>query len=399
MIRSALIPILLLLAACGGPDPATAPVGDAGHHHRGHDPAAAEAAIVSLDLVAADGRAHLLLGRRQDDALVLSYRHSADGERWSEPRPVDLGAAPASPTLRPGNDAQLAVRGETLVVAWCSAGEGWGGSGPLAVAVSPDGGRSWTPGSGPADTGGRGGEGFADLAFAPDGTLHAVWLDQRDGSQGLRHATSRDAGRSWSANRSVDAATCECCWNALAIDADGVARVLYRDREPRDMALAGLAPGAERWSEAVPVGAYDWDFAGCPHVGGGIARSGEGTLHAAVWSGAPGHAGVHVLASIDGGPWTSQRGFVVDGTLPRIAAAPAGEAVAAVWVQRGPNASQVVARSSSDAGRSWSAPIVLSDDGSAATHPHLVALGDGFVVLWRAGDSTWRSRFVAVAPE
>jgi len=39
------------------------------------------------------------------------------------------------------------------------------------------------------------------------------------------------------------------------------------------------------------------------------------------------------------------------------------------------------------------------DAGSAATHPRLAPLGDGFVVVWREDSSHWRTRLVAVAPE
>jgi len=150
---------------------------DRRHDHHGHahaDPStSADGAIVSLDLEAAGGAVHLLLGRRQDGAVALSYARSGDGRRWDEAVPVDTGAAPAG-AVGLGDDAQLAVRGTTIVCTWSESGSGWGGSGPLAVAISDDGGRRWQPGGRPHDDGRDDGHGFADLVYDSDGRLHAV---------------------------------------------------------------------------------------------------------------------------------------------------------------------------------------------------------------------------------
>ena len=62
--------------------------------------------------------------------------------------------------------------------------------------------------------------------------------------------------------------------------------------------------GGRTWSRRGTVGAFNWAFDGCPHVGGGIARTADQTvefLHATVWTGATGRVGAHVLKSPDGG--------------------------------------------------------------------------------------------------
>src|SRR3712207_7239577 len=52
--------------------------------------------------------------------------------------------------------------------------------------------------------------------------------------------------------------------------------LLYRDKNPRDMALVASADAGATWGEPVRVGRFDWDFDGCPHVGGGLATAQTG---------------------------------------------------------------------------------------------------------------------------
>ena len=90
------------------------------------------------------------------------------------------------------------------------------GSGAIGTAVSSDGGARWKLGSNPADDRSTDGHGYIDAIADATGSVHAVWLDGRDGGQGLRTATSKDFGRTWQANQPVDGRTCDCCWNRMA---------------------------------------------------------------------------------------------------------------------------------------------------------------------------------------
>jgi len=365
-------------------------VGKHGSHarHHQHSGASEDGAVVSLDLEAADGAVHLLLGQRRADGVTCSYLRSRDGLNWSDAVTVDAGVAPI---VALGNDAQIAARDGTVTCVWSGSGSGWGGSGPLVVAVSDDGGRNWEPGGRPHDDGRDDGHGFADLAYDGDGRLHAVWLDGRDGSRGLRHARSHDAGRSWSANLTVDAETCECCWNVLLSDPSGGMWTLYRDREPRDMAIARWDPHADAWTRLNGVGEFDWQFDGCPHQGGGLARTVDGALYALVWSGADAELGMHGLRSVDGTMWTAVpalRGR--QASRVRLAAALDGSTLAAVWTELRDGRPVVWAGTSGDSGRSWSAPTMLSEHGDA-DHPRVAALSDGFAVVWVHNGTQWRS--------
>ena len=169
-----------------------------------------------------------------------------------------------------GTDPQIAATGDHLVAVWTSPGTSKWGTGPLAVAVSRDGGRTWSRGGNPADDNSTDGHGFIDVAADPAGGFHAVWLDGRDGDSGLRVASSAD-GVIWRPNANVDAVTCQCCWNDLAVLGPGRLAVLYRDRDPRDMAVAISEDGARSWERRGVAGEFGWKVDGCPHVGGGLA--------------------------------------------------------------------------------------------------------------------------------
>jgi hypothetical protein len=270
--------------------------------------------------------------------------------------------------------------------------------------VSEDGGRTWSPGANPADDGSTSGHGYADLAADRRGRFHLVWLDGRGGRQGLRAASSDD-GRRWSANRTLDDATCECCPNRLAMAGDGTAYVLYRDTEPRDMAVASTTDGGQSWTRRGTAGAFGWRFEGCPHVGGGLSVGGMGnvrTLSALLWTGQDDAAGVHVLTSADGVAW-QQTGFEPRARGRHGDLAASGEALAAVWDERQEGTTVVLRSLSTDGGRTWTPPLRLSSAGVRASHPLVVPTGPGrFLAGWTeaagTGPLAWRTAVLAMDP-
>jgi hypothetical protein len=299
-------------------------------------------------------------------------------------------------------DPQIAADGDRLLAVWTAPGTSLWGGGPLASALSADGGRTWTPGPAPADDGTTDGHNYVDAVADGRGAFHLVWLDDRDGSRGLRAARSTDGGRTWSANKTIDGETCECCWNRLAAGPDGVVRVLYRDRLPdRDMIVAASAAGGESWRRLGAAGDFDWVFDGCPHAGGGLAVSGVASkggeqgavprLSALVWTGAEGKAGLWLVASADGGrSWSEPRRMGSDRARNADLAAAGGRLVAA-WDQD----RRIHAAVSDDGGATWGDPEPLTEAGRTATHPLVVAAGDGALVLWTEAPEDGASAWVA----
>jgi hypothetical protein len=328
------------------------------------------------------------------DSYPLFHARSKDGGRtFSAATRIGAEWAEVHAPHR-GTDPQIAAAGDRVIAVWTSPGTSKWGTGPLAVAVSNDGGRTWSRGGNPADDNSTDGHGFIDVAADPAGSFHAVWLDGRDGDQGLRVASSAD-GVAWRPNTSVDAVTCECCWNDLAVLGPGRLAVLYRDRDPRDMAVAVSEDGARSWERRGVAGAFEWKIDGCPHVGGGLAALGAGVesgapssspggattrreaLHALVWTGAPGHAGLYDVASFDGGRnWGEPTALGGSGARHGDLAAAAGALVAA-WDE----GAAIFAARSTD-GSTWSEPRRLTPPGIRASHPLVVATASGALVLW-----------------
>src|SRR5688572_22302100 len=201
----------------------------------GSTPHGDAAGVHSLDLFTQGAVADVLTAVKASGGLELRHQRSRDGGRtWSAPVRLPAGPGDIKGAHR-GNDPQIAADGDRLIAVWTRPGTSPWGSGPLASAVSSDAGKTWTPGPNPADDGSTDGHGYADLSSDGAGTFYLVWLDGRDGGQGLRGAVSRDAGRTWLANVTVDGRTCECCWNRLASAQPGKVAVVYRDKDPRDL--------------------------------------------------------------------------------------------------------------------------------------------------------------------
>ncbi len=354
------------------------------HDHR------AGSGVVSLDVYADRNRIHLLVATREaEKPPELQYQRSDDGgETWSAPMTIGVGQPPPEPAHR-GMDAQIAASGEHIVAVWTTEGtEDRFGRGPMACAYSTDGGKTWSAGPNPADDGKASGHAFVDVAADADGTFHVVWLDNRgaDTGKGLRYARSKDGGASWSANVTIDPATCECCWNTIATAPGGKVFVLYRDREPRDMAIASSDDGGQTWGKPVTVGRFGWNINGCPHVGGGLSilPTANGTiLYSVVWTAKDETAhGDYVLSSADGGKtWNEPtRLGGPQSWHPDIACD--GTSIIAVWDAYADGGTAVFASTSRDAGKTWDASKRLNPDGTTADHPRIICTRQGFRALW-----------------
>lgn len=349
--------------------------------------------VLALDVYADSGKIYVLTAEMAGDGpprLLLSSS-SDQGRSWTTSRRVDLGPSPLH-SPRHGNDPQIAVDGERIVVAWTTEGTDDWGSGPIAIAYSADGGQSWKVGGNPADDGRTTGHAFHDLAVDSNGDFHIVWLDNRDGKQGLYHASSADGGASWSKNRTLKAGSCECCQNALATDTKGNVAVLFRDHDPRDMKVISCRQG--QWSDLITVGDFGWRLEACPHAGGGIAFTDAG-IHSLVWTGAERHRGIHHVRpgsepTALGGP---------DAAQPDLAATADG-VLLATWQLATPEGMVIQASQSKDEGKTWSDPVTLSNGVLTATHPQVVASEGGFLVVWTElpdnAPNQWRSKWVAV---
>lgn len=410
--------VTLLIAApalAEEPPAASAPAAGEGHAQHGAAEHAKHAmrlptGVVSLDVVAEGGKLHLLTGRHAGTETTIWHQVSTDdGRSWSTETQVQ-GPPGAGATVTRGSDARLAVVGGKLVAVWMRHVEGapHGGVGPMVSAHSSDGGKTWATLPGPADWP-TGPHGFFTLGS--DGkTLHAAWLDSRDGkpsapgAQGLRYAFSTDAGETWSENATLDVASCACCWTTGKADAAGNFYVLYRDKQPSDMAIGVIEPKTHQWTRLATVGAFGWDFPGCPHIGGGLAIKGgkRPEIHAVVGTRKKENAGFYHLRSQDGGKSWSEPERLGDDTATHgdIALGKDGR-LAAVWDMVDPEANDgsvgVFVAISSDNGAHWTPARRLSPAQIMASHPRVVPTKSGFLALWTEQPSADAQRLATKA--
>jgi peroxiredoxin len=303
----------------------------------------------------------------------------------------------------------------------------------LRFVRSTDGGVTWsTPVTVTDDsTGARaldrdfGSYNFHALHAAPDGTLHAAWLDGRHGASAVYTTSSRDGGATWAPNvRVVPAASgaaeaCPCCRTAIAANGRGTVYLAWRAVLPAEAPDAALAPtgagaaddhaahadharsgagappparrtirdivvarsddGGAHWGAPVRIANDDWVFDGCPHAGPSLAVDDEDRLHVAWWTGKPNAAGVYYARSADGGVTfttptplgvaeQSRPAHVQLAQLVRPGAAPA---IVAAWDDGTRRTPQVVVRASLDGGDHFAPAVPVSDPTQAAAFPVL----------------------------
>jgi hypothetical protein len=170
----------------------------------------------------------------------------------------------------------------------------------IALSTSADGGTNWavplTPHTDDTPTE----HGFVSV-FPWSGGIGAVWLDGRNmapdsggkrppessneyGGMTLRFARFGYDGEMLDEGE-IDRLVCDCCQTDVALAAAGPV-VVYRDRtseEIRDISVTRYADGG--WSEPITISDDQWHIAGCPVNGPAIAADGDRL--AVAWYGAP----------------------------------------------------------------------------------------------------------------
>lgn len=140
-------------------------------------------------------------GRNCGSTTLLTYSHGAAGsnpllqneERWDDSRNVAIGT-PTAPQRTP---AVAVAPDGTLHMLFTDERNG---NDDIYAAHSSDGGQTWSAGVNVSDdvTGSR--QTNPAIWIAPDNTVHVVWNDNRDGLNHIYTARSSDGGQTWSAN-------------------------------------------------------------------------------------------------------------------------------------------------------------------------------------------------------
>jgi hypothetical protein len=380
-------------------------VASAGCGERGGDTQAH--AVEALPAPAGPGSGESQLAVGPDGRVVLS---------WVEPNGAGHALRYAVLEGEGWSAATDVARGEDWFVNWADfpsvvpmAGDLWaahwlvrrGGHGyayDVAISLSRDGGRSWSPHSNPHSDGTPTEHGFATL-FPWRGGVGAVWLDGRnmlppedagaaghdhgEGGMTLRFALLDPAG-TLRDEALLDGLTCDCCQTDVALAEAGPV-VVYRDRSPDEIRdIQALRQTAAGWSAPVPVARDGWHIEGCPVNGPAAAARGSQVV-VAWFTGAEGRPRVRFARSGDGaqsfGPPSD-----VDARAPLgrvdVALLEGGDAVVS-WLAEDADGAAVALRRVRRDGTMGPVRIVGRTAASRpAGFPRLAASGNWLVVAW-----------------
>jgi hypothetical protein len=257
------------------------------------------ALITRLDPVSSAGSAEPHLASTPGGGVVLSWLEPfengvalraamLDGNRWSAPLAVASGDNwfvnwADFPSVVPITDTLWAAH-------WLVRTPGGIYSYNIAIAVSNDGGNTWSEPVTPHDDGTATEHGFVSLYRSND-SIGAIWLDGRN-MAGDEHGTEHgggmtlrsaliDHGATIVGTQLVDELVCDCCQTDVATGRNGPIAV-YRNRsdgEIRDIHVVRAVNGV--WQSNKAVADDGWKISACPVNGPAIA--GDGNSIAVAW--------------------------------------------------------------------------------------------------------------------
>ena len=356
--------------------------------------------------VGPDGRVYLSwIEPAADSAHALRFAVLTDSG-WSAPRTVAQGSDwfvnwADFPSMAVMPDGRLAAH-------WLQKSAGGTYTYDVRVALSDDGGETWTPGVVPHGDGVKAEHGFVSMWPAAGGdSLALVWLDGRKYGAGpdgapptdemtLRYTTIGRDGTP-APDREIDPRICDCCQTSAAMTSAGPL-VVYRDRSPsepkeiRDVYVTRMVGGA--WTEGRPVHADGWEMTACPV--NGPAADADGRRVAVAWfTGARDTAKVQVAFSADAGE-TFGAPLRVDAGNPAgrvdVLMLEGGAALVS-WVERvervdGDQAEVRVRRVHADGRMGAPAVVATSSAARSSGFPRMARGAGGVVFAWTApGDS------------
>jgi len=332
-------------------------------------------------------------------AAVRFAERTASG--WSAPRTIASGAQ----LMVNASDVPFlhALKDGTLVAQWLVTHGDDPEAYDIRVAWSKDAGKTWSKAISPHHDGTATEHGFVSL-FEPGsapGSFGLVWLDgratEKTDDMMLRSTTFTLDGRQ-GPESVVDPRVCECCQTAAAVTAEGPI-VVYRDRsaqEIRDIQVSRLTGG--RWSAPTLVHKDNWKIDGCPVNGPAIAVNGrtvvvawfttekeQGRAYAAFSSDAGRTFGAPVRLDEASAIGRVQVTLLADG------------AAAASWIEFIDGRSQFRVRRITAAGARGASLKIA--DGMGTQYPRLTRRADELLVAWSENtQGTTRVRTARIKP-
>lgn len=344
--------------------------------------------------VGLDGLVYLSWIEPLDDGHSLRFSTWREG-RWTEPKTVAEG----------GNwfvnwadfPSMAALADGTLAAHWLVRSGGASYAYDVYLALSHDGGDTWSEPFRPHHDATQTEHGFVSLVPTAAGHFDVIWLDGRKtaetprGAMTLRYA-ALDPDGGLQAQAEVDSSVCDCCSTDALRTGGGAFLAAYRDRtaaEVRDISVSLL--DESQWSPPRTVHADGWEIAACPV--NGPAVTGNGDLVAVAWfTAAADRAQVQVAFSTDAGRTFGQPLRVDEGSpLGRVDMVMLDHGSALVsWLERDQDRARIALRRVTPSGVSPSTFVATTTQTRSSGFPRLAATDQDIILAWTEGDQPSR---------
>lgn len=323
-----------------------------------------------------------------DTSFNLKFAERSKGT-WSEQHTIAsdrnwfVSAADVPSVMRMSNG--------TLVANWYPAVDFRLEAYDIRLSYSTDEGRTWAAPIVPHHDKTRTQHGFVSLFEMPAGGLGLVWLDGRnqgkqpeDAEMALYFA-SFDSSWKQTIEVSANERVCECCTTSAVVTPDGVVAA-FRDRSPkeiRDIHVTRLENG--QWTDAQVVHADNWEIDACPVNGPALSARGR-QLAAAWFTGKDDKGQAFAAFSSDAGrTWGAPIRLDDQTSLGHVDVEMLDDGSAvATWVEFADSRSQFRLRRVETSGRR-SASINISGESRVSGYPHVARSGNELVFVWTEG--------------
>jgi hypothetical protein len=249
---------------------------------------------------------------------------------------------------------------------------------------------------------------FGGMGVAPNGDVHAFWIDTRHMTSekengAIYTAVSRNEGRTFERERMLFRnAACPCCQLNVAFTPKGgvilSARNVAADGA-RDSSIAVSKDGGRTFSDFVATTPNKWMINACPLKPTSLAADNDGRVYAAWFSGGEKPAGSFFSVSEDGGKSFSKpialHAEAATPDRPQIAVA-GDSAVTVAWDAMVGQTRRIYLRVSTDHGKTFGPVVELDAPAGTATYPAIAAAKNGkMFIAWQQNN---RVMFRAITP-
>jgi len=251
---------------------------------------------------------------------------------------------------------------------------------------------------------------FDSMVVSDDGKVFISWLDKRDQQAAkdkqqeyiggaLYYSYSADQGKTFSKNMNLSDNSCVCCRIAMALDNNNLPVIAWRDiygndakNQIRDHSLITFS-SALKPTKKIRLSNEQWKINGCPHHGPALDVDGNNVVHS-TWFNDTDTANVlfygnssNAYNAMGFGQADKQSAHPYVATLDQDGV---NQTVFLVWKEFDGKKTDILMKTSKDAGLSWSQNKVISTTAGSSDHPLLVKNSKAVYLSWHTQDEGYR---------